>query len=101
MENKNIVDILKDVYLEEEAFVEDEDYPDIEQALITLLDEHSINLSESDIEVLSEKMGIDSDGYPFLAKDIFISKYGCRVEISAYHHKKWDFFIEDVELISK
>ena len=30
MKNKNIVDILKDVYLEEEAFVEDEDYPDIE-----------------------------------------------------------------------
>lgn len=95
----NFVEILKNLIALEEPFVEEEEYPDFEEALIDYADEYDVCLNESDVEVLSSKMDVDGDGYPYIENNIRISKYKCEVLISAYHHSGWDFYVEDIKFL--
>lgn len=91
--------ILKSLISSEVPFVEEEEYPDFEEALIDYADEYDVCLNESDVEVLSSKMDVDGDGYPYIENNIRISKYKCEVLISAYHHSGWDFYVEDIKFL--
>ena len=51
------------------------------------------------IDLISDKMDIDGDGYPYVENTIRISKYKCEVLISAYHHSGWDFYVEDIKFL--
>lgn len=93
--------ILEDLSGSEQPFVEDEQYVAFDEVLIDFADDKGVNLIETDIEVLSTSMDIDGDGYPYVEKDIKISRYGCRALIKAYHHRKWDFYVEEFELLKK
>ena len=95
----NFAEILKNLIALEEPFVEEEEYPDFEEALIDYADEYDVCLNESDVEVLSSKMDVDGDGYPYIENNIRISKYKCEVLISAYHHSGWDFYVEDFKFL--
>ena len=97
----DFAEILEDICGSEQAFVEGEQYVAFDEVLINFADDHGVNLIETDIEVLFTSMGIDADGYPFVKKDIEITKYGCRVVIIACHHWGWDFYVEEFKLLKK
>ena len=91
-----IIEKLKNAQNKEECFLENEEYPDIENALISLLCGCNIDIVEKDIEVLSSEINIDADGYPFIKKCMKVSKLGVVIAIIAYHHNNWDFYIDNI-----
>ena len=95
----NFAEILKNLMDSDEPFIEGEEYPDFEEVLIDYADEYDVHLDELDIEILSNKMDIDGDGYPYVENTIRISKYKCEVLISAYHHSGWDFYVEGFKFL--
>ena len=97
----DFVSILKDMMFNEEAIVENEQYPLFDNVLIDLADDYGVKLIESDIVVQSTVMDIDEDGYPYIEKTIRIPKYDCSFILCAYHHQKWDFYIEAFESLKK
>lgn len=95
----DFAEILKNLNGSNEPFVEGEQYPALEEVIIDYADNYDVCLNELDIEVLSSKMDVDEDGYPYIDNSIRIPKYKCEVLVSAYHHSGWDFYIEDFSII--
>ena len=91
--------LLKEAKSTTEPFCTDEKYPLFDEVLIDFANDNDVILNEFDIIVKSTIMDVDGDGYPYIEKNITIPKYKCELVICAYHHSKWDFYIEEFKLI--
>lgn len=91
--------MLREVACSDEELCTGEDYPLFDEVLINFANDNDVILKAFDIEKISSQMDIDSDGYPYIEQRLQIPKYKCRFTVKAYHHNKWDFYIEDFKLI--
>lgn len=71
-------------------------YPDTLQVLISLFSENDIDFCEKDFIVSGLEQGIDEDGFPFFKQTIIIKPVSIVLDIIAYHHSDWDFYIDEV-----
>lgn len=91
-----LTELLKVVSIDN-PYSKNNQYPDFEDSLNNLFSGYDVDIMEDDLEDVSFSMGIDDDGCPYVEKTIDIAKCDVRIFVSAYHHNKWDFYLEKVE----
>ncbi|MDF2879676.1 MAG: hypothetical protein K0R54_233 [Clostridiaceae bacterium] len=74
-------------------------YPNTVEELKNFLSENEFDFDEIDFLALESKFGFDDDGFPYFKQAIIIMPVNVEVEIIAYHHDEWDFYIESVSAV--
>lgn len=97
MEDKMFIDMLKEICKTNNTISENKEYLAFEDVLIDFASDNGVTLNELDMIELSSSMDVDADGYPYVEKKIEIAKYKCNLTIRAFHHRGWDFYVEDIE----
>lgn len=92
---ERIIQLLKNHDKDEE--IHNSEYPNHKEALIFFLEQNDVYLTDHELEVEEGKSYIDSDGYSGIDATIDIEKIQLNISMTAYYHKGWDFYINEVK----
>lgn len=71
-------------------------YPNSVEQLMNFLSEKGYDFKENDFLLTNENYGVDADGYPYIKHLIMLMPVCLEINMTVYHHTKWDFYLDDV-----
>lgn len=89
---KQVIDLIN-VFKGDQEFCSG-DYPDMLKELKDFLSQQGFEFEKTDFLVLKSNINIDEDGYPYLMQAFIVAPISLIIEMTAYHHTEWDFYID-------